>query len=204
MLKIQVLGKGLIPRGYGLAPRKEFFKADLSLIQIILTTPGLKVNMLSPVDGKIIPVTRENVKKLWDKYRSDRIQNVVVEKKDPKIPDVSIPAEVAKVNDIKLDATPTPIVTPLVNKIDTKPESAVLNATVDTTPIETVVKSEDLSKLEAVLADDTSKDAEKSESVKDESKDSNASTGIKPIMAPEEKKNNNQNNNHNNNNNHKR
>ena len=73
MLKIQVLGKGMIPRGYGLAPRKEFFKADLTLIHTILQCPNLKVNMLNPETNKIMPVTKSNVKTLWDKYRSDRV-----------------------------------------------------------------------------------------------------------------------------------
>ena len=75
MLNIQVLGKGMIPRGLGLAPRKEFFKADLILITTILATPGLKVNMLTQ-DNKVVEVTRANVKNLWDKHRLDKINPV--------------------------------------------------------------------------------------------------------------------------------
>ena len=84
MLKIQVLGRGMIPRGYGLAPRKEFFNADLNLIGTILMTPGLKVNMLNPEDGKIIQVTNSNLKTLWNRYRSDinRPSKVVEVKKE--------------------------------------------------------------------------------------------------------------------------
>ncbi len=72
MLKIRVLGKGLIPRGYGLAPRKDPFPADLTLISTILHTPGLEVHMLHPGDGHDIKVTTSNVKKLWDQYSDKR------------------------------------------------------------------------------------------------------------------------------------
>ena len=67
MLQIQVLGKGMIPRGLGLAPRKEPFPADLTLISTILRTPGLQVNMISP-EGRAIPVKTNNIKKLYEKY----------------------------------------------------------------------------------------------------------------------------------------
>lgn len=70
MLKIQVLGKGLIPRGFGLAPRKEPFSADLTLITTILNTNGLMVNYVNPSDGRLLPLNRQNVKKVWDKYNN--------------------------------------------------------------------------------------------------------------------------------------
>lgn len=68
MLNIQVLGKGLIPRGYGLAPRMKPFKADLNHIGIILQTPGLSINYVNPEDGRLLPLTTKNVKRIWDKY----------------------------------------------------------------------------------------------------------------------------------------
>ena len=75
MLKIQVLGRGLIPRGYGLAPRKTPFFADLMMIETILHTNGLQVVMIHPEDGHGVRVTTQNVRKLWnaysDKYKSD-------------------------------------------------------------------------------------------------------------------------------------
>ena len=69
-LKIQVLGKGLIPRGYGLAPRKDPFNADLTLIQTILSTPGLIVNYIRPEDNKPVALDRNNLKRVWDKYNN--------------------------------------------------------------------------------------------------------------------------------------
>lgn len=69
MLKIQVLGNGFIPRGLGIAPRREPFKADLLLIQTILASPArFTINMFHPETGKIIEITNKNVMSLWEKY----------------------------------------------------------------------------------------------------------------------------------------
>lgn len=68
MLKIQVLGKGLIPRGYGIAPRKEPFSADKNLISLILRSPGLSIKYISPVDGRAYDLDKNNFKRIWDKY----------------------------------------------------------------------------------------------------------------------------------------
>lgn len=68
MLKIQVLGNGLIPRGLGLAPRKNPFPADYTLISTIMNSGNLRVNYLNPEDGRILPLNRTNLKRVWDKY----------------------------------------------------------------------------------------------------------------------------------------
>lgn len=68
MLKIQVMGKGMIPRDYGLAPRIEPFFADRTLIATILSTPGLKVNMIHPDDNHPIQLTNQNLKRMWDTF----------------------------------------------------------------------------------------------------------------------------------------
>lgn len=68
MLKVQVEGRGLIPRGLGLAPRKNPFPADLSLISTIMSTPGLSLRYISPDDGKSRPLTKQNLKRVWEKY----------------------------------------------------------------------------------------------------------------------------------------
>lgn len=86
MLNIQVLGKGLIPRGLGIAPRKEPFPADYSLIATIMQTHGLKVNMIRPDDGKVVELTPNNVKRMWDKYSAS------VPKK-PRIVEVNMPPQ---------------------------------------------------------------------------------------------------------------
>lgn len=92
-LTIQVLGKGLIPRGYGLAPRKEPFKADLTLIQTILATSGLKVNYLRPEDNKLVSLDRSNLKRVWDRYHNP---NKII--KTPAVASVNKPANPETVN----------------------------------------------------------------------------------------------------------
>ena len=68
-LKIQVNGSGLIPRGYGIAPRKEPFMAnDIYFINLILNTKGLTVKFLNPETNSLQDVDRKNLKKIWDKY----------------------------------------------------------------------------------------------------------------------------------------
>ena len=132
MLYVQVLGKGLIPRGLGLAPRKDFFKADLNLIQTILMTPGLKVNMRNPEDGKIIPVTRENVKKLWDKYRSDRVKPVTTPNIVKKVEETTTVTHVdaleskadSKVDSVSLVVETNPSITPIKETEEPKVEEA--------------------------------------------------------------------------------
>ena len=70
MLRIQVLGSGLIPRGHGIAPKKEPFPADLNLIGIILSTGGLKVNFVHPDSGNLTALTRENYQAMYKKYQN--------------------------------------------------------------------------------------------------------------------------------------
>ena len=129
MLQIQVLGKGLIPRGLGIAPRKEFFKADLTLIVTILNTPGLKVNMLDTETNKIIPVTTANVRRLWDKYRSDRVKTTTTETVVPKSEATA--------------TTPTTTATPVVQTTEAaKPETTEVKPVEETKTEEVEVKDE--------------------------------------------------------------
>lgn len=102
MLKIQVLGKGLIPRGLGIAPRKEPFYADFTLICTILKTPGLIVNMIHP-DGRSIRLTNANCKSMFEKYRdkepySDSVPDVNTDNKVDNKPSAEKPVETPKNN----------------------------------------------------------------------------------------------------------
>lgn len=69
MLKIQVLGKGLIPRGLGLAPRKEPFFADYRTIaDIVMNYQNFTVNLVEgESNDQLTEITRSNIKKIWDK-----------------------------------------------------------------------------------------------------------------------------------------
>lgn len=85
MLKIQVLGKGMIPRGLGLAPRKEPFPADLTLIQTILNTRGdFKINFINPETGKFAPLTKQNCQQMYRKYGDIPVSSKNVDSADKK------------------------------------------------------------------------------------------------------------------------
>lgn len=169
MLKIQVLGKGMIPRGYGLAPRKEFFKADLTLIHTILITPGLKVNAIA--GDKIVELTKSNVKKIWDKYRSD------VYKQSTEPAQVELTEEVKVEEPVKENKE--------VKKEETKKEE--VKQVVTPSKEEKVVET----KKEEVKS--TSDKEEKVEETKEESKKEETTTTIKPVTN-DNKGNNNHNN----------
>lgn len=181
MLKIQVLGKGIIPRGYGLAPRKEFFNADLTLIHTIMLTPGLKVNMLCPDDNKIIPLTNNNLKRLWDKYRSDKVVA-------PKVA-----ATVKQTAPVEQPKTVAPT--------EVKPTVAPVTPVVEQPKVEEVkVEVKEEVKVEETVAPVVEEVKEVATETKEEVKEENTSNnGIKPVNNP-----NNNNNNKGNNNNHKK
>ena len=122
-LKIQVLGKGLIPRGYGLAPRKDPFNADLTLIQTILATPGLIVNYVRPEDNKPVPLDRANLMRVWNKYNNPTNKQIApgvsaTTNTRPVVPvtkPISEPAPVPPV----VKPIPTPVTTPVVETAPT-------------------------------------------------------------------------------------
>lgn len=174
MLKIQVLGKGLIPRGYGLAPKKNPFPADLILIETILKNPGLKVRMMHPDDGHFVDVTTKNVKRLWEAY-SDKYT------KDPKDGmHVKVSTNVAPVK-------------PVAPKVEQKEEPLVAPTDVLKPQVETPVTEE---------VKEETKPAESKEEDKQETKVEEKQDGFKP-MTNTNYDNGNKKNKHNNNNNFK-
>ena len=112
-LKIQVFGKGLIPRGYGLAPRKNPFPADYVLIGTILNTPGLSVKYINPETGVPADLTKSNLKKIWDKY-----SNYVAPVKPVVVESASTPDNGVKGDD---PVTPPPVSAP-VNSVPSEPD----------------------------------------------------------------------------------
>lgn len=109
-LKIQVLGKGMIPRGYGLAPRKEPFMADRTLIATILATPGLKVKYLNPNTNKFEGLTKDNFNRIYQAYNGVTAPTKKVAVTAPQTPPVT-PA--ASVTPKAADVVPT---TPVVEE----------------------------------------------------------------------------------------
>lgn len=117
MLKIQILGSGMIPRGGGIAPKKAPMEADIEYIELILKTPGLKVNMFHPVTGAKIALTLQNLNRMWKAYaymkpavKEEPQSNE--EKKDDEVSKVVVP-EADKNRYGNVDAN--------VNKEDNKP-----------------------------------------------------------------------------------
>jgi len=68
MLKIRVLGKGLVPRIGALAPIKEPFYADYRACADIMRARGLTVEYFNPDTNKFAKLTPENIKAVSDKY----------------------------------------------------------------------------------------------------------------------------------------
>lgn len=72
MYPIKVLGRGLIPEGFGLAPRKNVFKASKRAIMNIICAPGLEVYLVHPVTKKSTKLTRLTFSKILDDYDFER------------------------------------------------------------------------------------------------------------------------------------
>ena len=172
MLKIQVLGKGLIPRGYGLAPRLNPFPADMILIGTILNTYGLSVNYLNPDDNNMHPLTKENLKKIYNKYGmgnnniTTSKQNVVnngTPKEEVPATGISTPSAATTSS---VNPTAAPVVPPTnnLNPEEKKEENKVEEKTNETV-------------------------APVNNEKKDEKKEENNAGSLKPINAPDNNQN---------------
>ena len=69
MLPIIVKGKGLIPRGHGIAPKLDPFYAGLNTITLIMNTRGMSVEFVDPRNKKSTPLTRDNFRQVYDEYQ---------------------------------------------------------------------------------------------------------------------------------------
>lgn len=186
MIKIQVLGTGMIPRDLGIAPRLEPFYADMGLIYTILQTPGLKVNYLHPENGRFFPMNTQNMKAVLDKFKNVDYNHTNVQKEAVTKPHV--PEEVKKPETVK----PTPPAPPAPSKPVTPQQDTPKAAEKPATPPE--VKNAEIKK------DDTKAEEKKSDDKKpEEKKDEKVAQtgGLKPVVGqgqnaqekkPEEKK----------------
>lgn len=99
MLKIRVLGKGLIPRGYGLAPKKEPFLVDFETLAVMLYTPGLKPEYYHPGSTKFLPLTIYNAREIYNKYGNEKIEKPKpIEAISEPVPEVKTATEVKEIN----------------------------------------------------------------------------------------------------------
>lgn len=71
-LLIQVLGVGLIPRGKGIAPKKEPFPATKQEIELILEHGTLTPRMFNTKTGGFVQITARNFDKLWNTFAVER------------------------------------------------------------------------------------------------------------------------------------
>lgn len=159
-LKIQVLGRGLIPRGYGLAPHIDPFSADKMLISTILATPGLKVNYINPNTMKPEPLTSKNLRTVWEKFSNVR---------------VDLKAESAPVEPTTHPVTPDPKQIPVVDPTPVTPPKAETPAAVVAPPAPEMKKGEEKP---------VQKPVEKKEEKKDEKKDDRL-PNIPPVSKPD-------------------
>lgn len=172
MLKVQVLGKGMIPRGYGLAPRLEPFPADFTLITTIMSTPGLSVNMIHPESGRVVPLTNQNVKRMYETYANYKPKQNTTPATSPAVPAAEktpAPEPVKVIPPVQTppqNEKPAPVIPPVQDK---KPEAPVQQPAPE--------KSED------------KKDEKKDASAENKTGDQQKSTTFKPINSDDRKNN---------------
>ena len=138
MIPIKVNGRGLIPRGHGIAP-KSLVKADMQLVQLILGTPGLSMEFVNPETGTLTPITRTNYIEIFESYESRKKVEVKTENKAPEVkkempkvepkvePKIEHKMEMPKVGpkvEVKEEVKVEPKVEPKVeNKVEAKAEN---------------------------------------------------------------------------------
>lgn len=99
MLDIIVLGSGLIPRGNGIAPRRDPFKADKATIRTILLTNGLKPYFRNPNNGKFSILTMANYEKTYDMFDNKAAKPVF---KTPEVKEVKVQEPVKKEEPVRI------------------------------------------------------------------------------------------------------
>lgn len=106
LLKIQVNGKGLIPRGYGIAPRKSLINAtDLSFISLVLNTKGLTVKYLNPQSGRLEELTKKNLNKVWAAYSSYKAPVAAATVSRPVVPEEKFETKDVEAESTVVDTT---------------------------------------------------------------------------------------------------
>lgn len=107
MLQVIVLGSGLIPRGYGIAPRKTPFEVDMNTVKLFVYTAGLNTYAVNPTSGAKVLLTPSNYEKTYKLFTATPAP--VVEKPKPVTKPV---APQPKIPEPKIDpvlVTPAPL-----------------------------------------------------------------------------------------------
>lgn len=144
MVKIQVLGNGLIPRMGILAPITEPFPVGrMTAATILQTSPNLTVNYLNPNDGKFHALTNQNITRVFDELEDNEVAATV-----------EAPVEAPVVNETPAEVSaPTPPAEPEVNDAPVESDKSEMvseNTESDETSenTEDVEENDDLSPVE--------------------------------------------------------
>ena len=146
MVKIQVLGNGLIPRMGMLAPITEPFPVGrMTAATILQTSPNLTVNYLNPNDGKFHALTNQNIARVFDEVEDDEAAAtaeapaeapVVNETPAPVEVTDSTPSVESEVNDAPVESDKSEMVSENTESDETSENTEDVEENNDLSPVE--------------------------------------------------------------------
>ncbi len=146
MVKIQVLGNGLIPRMGMLAPITEPFPVGrMTAATILQTSPNLTVNYLNPNDGKFHALTNQNIARVFDEFEDDEAAtNVEAPAEAPVVNETPTPVEVtdstpsveSEVNDAPVESDKSEMVSENTESDETSENTEDVEENNDLSPVE--------------------------------------------------------------------
>ena len=144
MVKIQVLGNGLIPRMGMLAPITEPFPVGrMTAATILQTSPNLTVNYLNPNDGKFHALTNQNIARVFDEFEDDEAaataeapaEAPVVNETPAEVSAPTSPAE-SEVNDTPVESDKSEMVSENTESDETSENTEDVEENNDLSPVE--------------------------------------------------------------------
>lgn len=144
MVKIQVLGNGLIPRMGILAPITEPFPVGrMTAATILQTSPNLTVNYLNPNDGKFHALTNQNITRVFDEFEDDEaaataeapVEAPVVNETPAEVSAPTSPAE-PEVNDAPVESDKSEMVSENTESDETPENTEDVEENDDLSPVE--------------------------------------------------------------------
>ena len=146
MVKIQVLGNGLIPRMGMLAPITEPFPVGrMTAATILQTSPNLTVNYLNPNDGKFHALTNQNITRVFDEFEdNEAAATVEVPAEAPVMNETPAPVEVTdstpsvelEVNDAPIESDKSEMVSENTESDETSENTEDVEENNDLSPVE--------------------------------------------------------------------
>ena len=146
MVKIQVLGNGLIPRMGMLAPITEQFPVGrMTAATILQTSPNLTVNYLNPNDGKFHALTNQNIARVFDEFEDDEVAATVEAPAEaPVVNETPAPVEVtdsthsveSEVNDAPIESDKSEMVSENTESDETSENTEDVEENNDLSPVE--------------------------------------------------------------------